>query len=165
MSIIQSKHFIHSLPTLVRNPKRLLSDKRLLADAVPLATFLAPVGPLIFSPLLVDFESKKKKASKEERKKMVLGELVGQLLTVGIHFSSFLLGGYIAKRSLPKLNPNYFKPGKSALENAQTLACITSAFFGITFIRPLITTKVLKDQDHQKQRSTTTQVNGRIFST
>ena len=148
MSALQPKHFIHSLPILVTHPKRLLTDKRLLADAVPLVSFLAPIGPLAISPILVDLESRKKKASPEDRKKMVFGELIGQLLSVAIHITSFLLGGYVAKRSLPRLRSQLFKPGSEALDNAQTLACITSAFFGITFIRPLLATKLLKDQDN-----------------
>jgi hypothetical protein len=149
---IQSKHFIHSLPMMLRHPNRLLSDKRLIADSVPVVTLLAPIGPLIFSPILVDLESRKKKASAEERKKMVLGEVTGQLLTVGIHVTSFLLGGFIARRTLMKIRPSLFKPGKSVLDNAQTVACILSACFGTTVIRPLITTKVLKDQDNPSSR-------------
>jgi len=144
---IQPKHFLYSLPIMVRHPKRLLSDKRLIADSVPVVTLLAPIGPLIFSPILVDLESRKKEASPKDRKKMVLGEVTGQLLTVGIHITSFLLGGYIARRILMKIRPSLFKPGKSVLDNAQTVACILSACFGTTFIRPLITTKILKDQD------------------
>jgi len=146
MTTLQSTHFITSLPRLLRNPKQILSDKKLLSETVPLLSFLEPIGPLIFSPIIVDLESRKKKVKPEDRKDQDFQEFLDQAVTTVIHFASFLLGGYLAKRALPVLKPKTFKPGSVTLENAQTVVSISASIFGNTFIRPFVDTKVVFDK-------------------
>jgi hypothetical protein len=155
MKPLQSQHFIYSFPRLIKNPKQILSDQRLLADAVPLLTFLEPVGPLIISPIIVDLESRKKKADPQERKDNVFQEFIDQLTTVTVHFFSFLLGGYIAKRALPALKPHHFKVGTPALENGQTVVSILTTILGVTFVRPFIDTKLVTEKENAAKPGTT----------
>jgi len=146
MTTLQSTHFIQSVPRLLKNPKQILSDKKLLSETVPLLSFLEPIGPLIFSPIIVDLESRKKKVKPEDRKDQVFQEFLDQAVTTVVHFSSFLLGGYLAKRALPLIKPNAFKPGSVALENAQTVVSISASIFGNTFVRPFVDTKIVFDK-------------------
>jgi hypothetical protein len=148
---LELKLFTELLPKLVKNPKLLITDQKALSNGIPLLSFLAPFGGLIVGPLLLFLTDKHEKEDKKETRKSVYQEFLGQSITVVTHSTSFILGGLLARHTLPRLNKEMFTKGSQALENGETLACISGSFFGATFIRPFLTAKLLHKQDEKSK--------------
>jgi hypothetical protein len=144
---LEVKQFTVLLPKLIKKPKLLFTDKKALSNAIPLFSFLAPFGSLFFGPLFLFLTHKQQKTDKKQIKKSVLQEFFSQSILVTTHATSFILGGLLAGRMLPKMNPKMFYKGSEVLSDGQTLACLAGSFFGETFIRPFVTGKLLHEQE------------------
>lgn len=144
---LQITHFTQLLPKLIKNPKMLFQDEKALEKGIPLLSFFAPFGELMFGPIILYIQQTIDSTKPEDRKKAVIQEVSSQGVTVLAHASSFIVGGLAARRVLPKLNPALFVKDSNALHNGETLACISGAFMGTTFLRPLLTSKILNKTD------------------
>jgi hypothetical protein len=144
---LEVKQFTVLLPQLIKKPKLLFTDKKALNNAIPLFSFMAPFASLVFGPLFLYLTHKHEKTDKKQIKKSVMQEFFSQSILVTTHATSFVLGGILASRVLPKMNPKMFSKGSEALSDGETLACLAGSCFGETFIRPFVTGKLLHEQD------------------
>jgi hypothetical protein len=133
---------VAKLVKMLRRPSLLLKPEG-LCEAIPAFSFLAPFGQLLFGPLLLHLEYKRKGRPEQERKMLVGQEFIGQLVNVSVHVASFLLGGVLAGKLFPKINAKEFVKGSKALKDAQTLASMAGSFLGMTFLRPVVAAKVI----------------------
>ncbi len=153
---LERRQFVELLPQLIKKPSLLFNDARVLADAIPMFTFMAPFGQLVFGPTLLNFEYHRQKRPERERKMLVSQEFFSQIVSVSVHVVTFLSGGLLARKVLPKLNAKLFTPDSLAMKDAETLASLVGGFVGGTFIRPVISAKAMdvwsKHQDQQSSR-------------
>jgi len=146
---LELKQFTELLPRLIKKPSLLFTDKKVLNNAIPLFSFMAPFGSLFCGPFFLYLTHKQQKTDQKDIKKSVLQEFFSQGILVTTHATSFILGGIIAGRALPRINRKMFYKGSEALSDGQTLACLAGSFFGETFIRPFVTGKLLHSQEEK----------------
>ena len=99
-------------------------------------SFWAPVGNAVFGPLLLNREYKQKGRPDSERKMLVFQELASQSVNLAMHWTSFLVLKRVVKAVLLK------KYG-IAPEIALAFAGSVGSFLGMSFLRPIVSAKLL----------------------
>lgn len=114
-------------------------------------SFLAPAGMAVFSPILLNREYKRKGRPDRERRMLVFQEAVSQGINLLVHWASFLGLRALARKAFLKAFPELAREQHAAaLVAALTIAANVGSFLGMSFLRPVISAKILNRWANRK---------------
>lgn len=111
-------------------------------------SFWAPVGNAVFGPLLLNQEYKQKGRPEHERRMLVFQEAASQAVNLLVHWTSFLFGSKLAEKLIKRRWPGV---GPASLEMGVTIAANVGSFLGMSFLRPVVSAKLLNRFMGEKQ--------------